>query len=209
MGRYFLLCKEGRVVMKSIVLTVFILFGVTGITQASPVTAVSASGTGSFNNSPDILIDGVIAGEGSLWSAPTSVWWSGVSPSFVIDLGEVYTLQDLLVQVDNNDAYQFDYSTDNSVWSNLFSIQVGYGEISWGMDTMSTDSLSSEYISQLDFAPVDAQFLRVSALGGDNFYSISEIQAFAAPVPEPSMMMLFGLGLMTLMGFNYRRQKQR
>lgn len=194
--------------MKKIVLAVFILFGVTSIVQASSITAVSASGTGGFNNNPDILIDGVMAGEGSFWAASTSVWWSGMSPSFVIDLGGVYTLQDLLVQVDNNDAYQFDYSVDNSAWSNLFSIQVGYGEIGWGMDTMSTDSSSSEYISQLDFSPVDAQFLRVSAIGGDNLYSISEIQAFAAPVPEPSTMLLFGLGLMTLVGVRYRRQRQ-
>ena len=62
-------------------------------------------------------------------------------------------------------------------------------------------------IASLDFAPVDARYLRVFAIGGDNFYSVSEIQAFAAPVPEPSTIMLFGLGLLTLMGANYRRQK--
>ncbi len=176
------------------------------IAQGAPIAAAGVSGSGSFNNSPDVLIDGVMAGEGTVWSASTSVWWLGISPSFVIDLGGVYTLQDLLVQVDNNDAYLFEYSMDNSAWSDLFSIQVGYGEVSWGMDTMSTDSLSGEYIAQLDFSPVNAQFLRVSAIGGDNLYAISEVQAFAAPVPEPSVVMLFGLGLLMLTGWNYRRQ---
>ncbi len=181
--------------------------GVTVSAQATPVSAVSATGTGAFNNSPDMLIDGVLASEGSLWKAGTSVWWSGMSPTFTIDLGGVVLLEDLLVQVDNNDAYRFEYSENNNTWFSLFDIQVSDGEVSWGMDTMSTDSQNSEYIASLDFAPVDARYLRVFAIGGDNFYSVSEIQAFAAPVPEPSTIMLFGLGLLTLVGASYRRQK--
>lgn len=183
--------------------------GVMGSVQATPVSAVSATGTGTFNNSPDMLIDGVLASEGSLWKAGTSVWWSGMSPTFTIDLGGVVLLEDLLVQVDNNDAYRFEYSENNNTWSSLFDIQVSDGEVGWGMDTMSTDSQNSEYIASLDFAPVDARYIRVFAIGGDNFYSVSEIQAFAAPVPEPSTIMLFGLGLLTLAGAgaSYRRQK--
>ncbi len=181
--------------------------GVIGSVQATPVSAVSATGTGTFNNSPDMLIDGVLASEGSLWKAGTSVWWSGMSPTFTIDLGGVVLLEDLLVQVDNNDAYRFEYSENNNTWSSLFDIQVSDGEVGWGMDTMSTDSQNSEYIASLDFVPVDARYLRVFAIGGDNFYSVSEIQAFAAPVPEPSTIMLFGLGLLTLAGASYRRQK--
>ncbi len=181
--------------------------GVIGSVQATPVSAVSATGTGTFNNSPDMLIDGVLASEGSLWKAGTSVWWSGMSPTFTIDLGGVVLLEDLLVQVDNNDAYRFEYSENNNTWSSLFDIQVSDGEVGWGMDTMSTDSQNSEYIASLDFVPVDARYLRVFAIGGDNSYSVSEIQAFAAPVPEPSTIMLFGLGLLTLAGASYRRQK--
>ncbi|VAW49780.1 hypothetical protein MNBD_GAMMA04-1273 [hydrothermal vent metagenome] len=182
--------------------------GVVGSVQATPVSAVSATGTGSFNNSPELLIDGVFAPEFSQWSADTSVWWSGMSPAFSIDLGGIVLLEDLLVQVDNNDFYRFDYSEDNNTWSSLFEIQASDGEVSWGMDTMSTDSQNSEYVASLNFVPVDVRYLRVVAIGGDNLYSVSEIQAFAAPVPEPSTILLFGLGLMTLMGFNYRRQKQ-
>ena len=185
------------------------MFGLVSSAQAAPVSAVSATGTGSFNNSSDLLIDGVVATEGSYWRAGTSVWWSGMDPTFTIDLGNVVLLQDLFLQVDNNDAYQVNYSLDNSSWSSLFSIQIGDGEIGWGMDSMSTDSLSSEYISTLDFSPVNARYLSIFAIGGDNSYSVSEIQAFAAPVPEPSTWMLFGLGSLFLMGATHYRRKNR
>ncbi len=75
----------------------------------------------------------------------------------------------------------------------------------------------------MDFFAVKAKYLRVSATGGkDNLYFISEIQAFgtlaertsirqsaqiASPLPAPSSLMLFSIGLMVLAGLQYRRKK--
>ena len=64
------------------------------------------------------------------------------------------------------------------------------------MDTMITKSGHPDYVSQLDFQPVSARFLKIYATGGDNNYSISELKVITGrkgegpeakpkPVPVP------------------------
>lgn len=77
--------------------------------------------------------------------------------------------------MDNNDDYKIDYSPDGKTFSPLLIIKKEYGEIGYGMDTMITESGDPEYVSQLDFQPVSAKFLKIYATGGDNNYSISEL----------------------------------
>jgi len=169
----------------------------TSVAHASLIPAVAASGTGSYNHSPGLLIDGTIPVEGSGWTGSTNVWWNGTSPTFTIDLGAVHQVDDIVLQVDNNDGYQVDASTDGSAWSPLFSISQSYGEIGWGMDTMSTVSGDPEYISQIDFSSRALRYLRIQATDGDNMYAVSEIQAYGA-VPEPASLALVGLPLLGL-----------
>ena len=193
-------------------LLMLLLAGLTPLAQGAPISAVSATGTGAYTNSPSLLINGVIPSEGTLWTWPTNVWWYGTTPRFTIDLGGIYTIQDVVVQVDNNDGYKVDYSTDTINWNNLFTILSGYGEIGYGMDTMNTFSGDLEHVSGIDFSPsVSARYLRIYATGGDNSYAVSELQAHgtaAGPIPEPSTFILLGFGLLGMAGHARKRMKK-
>lgn len=195
--------KWNKIVMAGTGCIVLLFSAVAG--HAAQIPAVSASGAGSYTNSPGLIIDNIIPAEGSGWTSSTNVYWHGTDPIFTVNLGGVYTVEDVLIQVDNNDSYQVRYSLDNVNWTGLFTISSGYGEVGWGMDTMSTQSGHPEYISQLDFVPVLARYLQVQATGGDNAYALSEVQAFGSPVPIPGAFYLLGTGCAALAGLRRRR----
>ncbi|MCF6253328.1 MAG: hypothetical protein L3J38_01110 [Thiomicrorhabdus sp.] len=147
-----------------------------------------------------------------------TIWWSNLEGMINMDLGNLFMVQDVLMQVDANDAYQMDYSIDNINWDNLFTINPDDGEIARAMDTMSSDNLNEEYVANMDFAMVEARYLRLSASGGNGLYILSEVQVFGSPlvesnlqtvssVPNPPTFMLFGVGLVMLLGLQHRRKK--
>ena len=139
--------------------------------------------TGSFNGQEILVRDGFTPVEGSFWQNDT-VWWAGqTGPGGVvttIDLGVIQQISDLLVSVDNNDTLQIDWSIDGKTWNSLTTIEWFYGEISDGMDTFSTELGHPEYEPGIDFAAVNARYLRCYAVLGDNFFSIGEIQVNGA-----------------------------
>ncbi|MCF6345575.1 MAG: PEP-CTERM sorting domain-containing protein [Thiomicrorhabdus sp.] len=194
--------------------------------QQIPVNTVSTNNI--FTITQNSIIDNVLFEEMSYSSETgnwftSSIWWQGKG-QIILDLGNSFVIQDMLIQVDYNDNYYFDYSIDNLNWSPLFTITPEDGEIASGMDTMSSDELHNEYVANMDFSASEARYLRVSASsqGGNGIYVISELQVFGnppltssytgaqtvSPVPEPSSLMLFSAGLMVLAGLQYRRKKQ-
>ncbi len=171
------------------------------LSNATLIIPSTVSATGNYYNSENLINDGIIPREGTSWTAASNVYWRGTSPVFMLDFGELYNINDVLVSVDNNDYLTIDWSIDSSSWSNLFTIDRSYGEISWGMDTLSTDILHSEYEASIDFSSVQARYLRIKATGGDNSYAIGEFQAFGSKVssvPEPSTLAIFALGIIAL-----------
>lgn len=148
--------------------------------EPTPVTdavtpELTVKGHGKYSNNVTLICDGSFPKEGSPWKCKECVWWHGTAPYFLVDLGNTYEVRDIITQVDNNDDYKIDYSPDGKTFSPLLIIKKEYGEIGYGMDTMITESGDPEYVSQLDFQPVSAKFLKIYATGGDNNYSISEL----------------------------------
>lgn len=188
------------------ILCVSIAAGVALSTAASAqvISPQAITATGSFSNSLNLLADGVVPLENTFWTAPENVFWTGFDTVITLDYGSSHHITDVLVSVDNNDIYQFDYSLDGITYNPLFTILISDGNVAetpGGMDTMSTDSNSPEFISGLDFAPVNARFLRVQALvGGDALNAIGEISVISVQtvgaVPEPSTYGLLGAAML-------------
>ncbi len=145
---------------------------------------ISIKGNGEFNNNAKLIIDGEFAEQGSAWDNEKCVWWNGTSPYFIIDLGEIYEVHDFLLQVDNNDDYKIDYSADGTTFTPLVTVKAVYGEIEYGMDTVSSAPGNTDFIEGMAFEPVNARFIKIYAAEGDDSYSISEIQFTMNPVPK-------------------------
>lgn len=115
---------------------------------------------------PQRMTDGVAAPEGDEWrSTRTSV----ISPNgfAVWDLGEEKPIRAALLQGDNNDDYLLEGSIDNQTWAPL-----------WRVHTLAEPGLRLRTIRTLQM-PV--RYVRLSAKGGDNSYSVSELELHSSP----------------------------
>jgi len=185
--------------------------------NANLITSSNISTTGKFHHNVSLINDSIIPTELTRWSNSANVWWTGLTPTFTLDFGSLYTIDDVLLSVDNNDYYNITWSNDLQSWTNLFNIVPSDGEVTvsmGGMDTMSTDFNHNDYIPALDFSSVQARYMRITATGGDNSYSIGEFQAFGSlavnrqstSVPEPSTFAIFALGMIGLTSRRFKKQ---
>lgn len=185
---------------------------------AQAVTVTSISGAGTFFNSPSALLTDGDFGLGSGWSDAPTVFWAGqtgaAGVAFTLTLDTLYTLNDVRIGVDSNDFYAVQTSTNGTVWNTLFvSLPVGFDPgFLWGGSgsIIKKSSVLGEagYSGLIDFPASPARYVRFFAVGGDDFYAVSEVQLVgtAVPIPEPETAAMLLAGLSTL-GFLARRRR--
>jgi hypothetical protein len=154
--------------------------------EYTALTPRSIQGDGAYLNSLELVIDGLFAEEGSSWDGDRCLYWEDEDAFFIVDLGEEYLIQDVLLQADDNDVYTVEYSTDALTYLPFYVFYEGYGSLEQGMDTMSTDPDHPQYASVPERDPVRARYLRISASSGDRRYAMAEFQVFGyvPPVAE-------------------------
>ncbi len=180
-----------------------------GATNVIPgnVSSISVTGTpgilrsatwssGSTASDENLPTDGVFAPEMQQWNNG-SFWWDqdpSVNQSPVyweVQLNQAFTVDRFVVQADDNDSYLLEY-WDGSAWQNAFAVPF---LPSFGLRTRDSGSI----------AAITTDRFRFSATAGDNYFAVSEIQAFAA-VPEPATWAMFILGF-GLVGNVLRRRR--
>lgn len=174
--------------------SLFYIFPVTSSASAiNLVEGATISINGKSHGYASYINDGV-AKTGTLWSKE-SVWWSGLKPSIEISLNGKKKIGSISVQADSNDRYRVDYwDSSKNKWEKAFIAEI----------TKTQD----HQLSGLDLREspkglgITTDKLRVSAVSGDNHYSVSEVQAFSpTPTPAPISIILLGGGLSLLFFF--------
>jgi hypothetical protein len=83
------------------------------------------------------------------------------------------------IQVNAGGRYRIDYSMDDRNYIPLVEIAGAVGDVSTGMDTISTLPTDPEYVVDLDFFPSEARYLKIYAVEGDGPYAVSELLVYA------------------------------
>jgi hypothetical protein len=121
-----------------------------------------------------LVSDGAVAPEGAQWDSPVAVVFETPAGSLTYDLGQPLPLSSFYIQADANDSYKIFGSLDGTPASYRLIIEI---------DTVSGHGLRGRT------ATVNSTLVRYLRIGeglGDNFYSLSEFQAFCqTPTPFP------------------------
>lgn len=136
----------------------------------------------------ETIVNGVFLPENTQWDQGP-VWWDAHTVSdqtITLNLDGLYDIDSFIVQADNNDTYRLEYLNNGSMeWIDIPSLS-GYGMMT-RPEVFLTDTITTSA-------------LKFTATGGDDYYAVSEIQAFgqASAIPEPSTLLLLGAGLLFL-----------
>ena len=119
------------------------------------------------------MTDGLAPVEGDFWDTGITARFGSPESSVTWDLGEKKPIAAALVQGDNNDVYVLSVSDDGKTFRPLWQAQPENGA---GMRMRSTSLKDS------------ARYIRLTATGGDAFYSVGEIAVFSSePAGWPNM----------------------
>lgn len=117
--------------------------------------------------------DGRLAKEGATWNGAFAITLEDDTGFLQVDLRSIYDLTTFVVQADNNDQYLIEGSIDGVAYTPVW---VAPAPELPGLRTRST------VLSK----PSAARYLRIKGVGGDGYYSLSEVRAYCeAPKDFP------------------------
>ncbi len=134
---------------------------------------------------PKTIVDNIFLPDSTQWDQG-AVWWDShpLPPQNIeLNLNGIFEINSFTIQADNNDMYNLYYKNlaDNS-WKLAWTVP---NVVGWGLKTRSTTLTDSIITNSLKFEGVQHR--------SDKNLSVSEIQAFGTPAPEPSSMIFLGL----------------
>lgn len=157
------------------------------VTGAPGVLRVGSPwGPGSTPSSDNAPVDGDFETAGQQWNNG-SFWWDqdptvNADPvAYEIFLDAAYTLNRFVVQADDNDSYLIEW-WDGAAWQDAYAVPF---QPSFGLVTRDSGVIPA----------ITTDRLRFTATAGDNYYALSELQAFAVPEPASWALMIAGFGL--------------
>ena len=115
------------------------------------------------------ISDGQRAMNGAPWNSRSVAVFNGDGAFVLFDLGEVKPIDAAYAQGDNNDRFVVEVSVDGQRFSKLWTAPAVGGS---GLRARSYKNLGGS-----------GRFVRVSAIGGDRWISLSELQLFTATPP--------------------------
>lgn len=119
------------------------------------------------------LSDGVVPMDGAGWLDAAAMRLPA-GAEVLFDLGEEKTVDGAALQADNNDQYVIDLSIDQVTWTTW-----------WVAPPVDNPGLQSRHAS---LPPMRARFVRFTARGGDNNYSVSELELFSGSTSDSNIL---------------------
>lgn len=166
-----------------------------------PVSVVSGAGS-LLPPSPaaGVITDGLFLAESTAYSNPAAIngslrWNTALAGSTTIEiqLGNLYTIDGIIVQADDNDSLLVTYLDANNTFQPLYNVP--FLSVGFGFRTRP----NADQITYAPLAPITTTTIRVTDSGGDGFYGLSELQLNGVLVPEPaSLTMLAVASVLTL-----------
>ena len=206
----------------------FLAVGICGVVNAMPYnvaegTSVSLNGGAFFTGGwgagltveAGTVVDGIFFPRSTQWDQG-AVWWDstdGADRYLTIDLGGIFSIESFVVQADDNDAYILSYrDMISNEWVTAWDIPnfdfIG-DENAWGMQTR-PDPFDdfARYVLPQNIITDALRFEGALDNTADRYFSVSEIQAYGQPVPEPATIALLGLGIAGLAGYRKKFGKR-
>jgi hypothetical protein len=197
------------------VIVMCVAFG-SGISVAGPVTNVALNGTVTLNGgsfftggwggglvaNPATIVDGIFFTRGTQWDQGP-VWWDsndGAARWITIDLGNTFNIESLVVQADDNDAYELYYwDLWTSTWQKAWDVpnyDIVPDPSNWGMQTRPNPADDTQrYMLASPIVTNALKFQGNMGNSGDLLFSVSEIQAYGRVIPAPGAVLLGSIGV--------------
>ena len=196
-------------------MVMFITFGA-AVSSAGPITNVALNANVTLNGSsfftggwggglvasPNTIVDGIFFPRSTQWDQGP-VWWDsndGAARWITIDLGNTFKIESLIVQADDNDAYELYYwDLWTSTWQLAWDVpnyDIVPDPANWGMQTRPNPADDTQrYMLPSPIVTNALKFQGNMGDSGDLLFAVSEVQAYGRVIPAPGAVLLGGIGV--------------